>query len=372
MADPLSLTASIIAVAGVAAKVGKTLQTFYRATDEALLLQNELTDLEVLLQTSESLCEQEWKPEQQGLLNQATVLLERIKAQLNRLNGVLEPQSRFWSSPKAKRLAWVRNQYPIHRLQDEYRSARQRLIETFHLLDTATSRRTVYQVDELKVQLDSLQDSALSRQDVLLTRVADVEKAIAAVALQSQDGSAVSRAATTPPAYRQGEYITGNSSAAPVSVTCSVVRPGEDCSAWCSCSCHRISFMSTPTMLEQLVGQMLVGYSVKPWVRKKCDEKSCTGSSRSAIRLVYVSPAWFLARSISVLITTSDVRGPELLLRIPRVRSHVDPIWSSVYRGDLDFVKAAFSTGLAHIDDVTDIAGQSLLHVRLPLPIKRS
>lgn len=378
MADPLSLTASIIAVASVAAQVGKTLKKFYDANDEAFAVRNEITDLEALLRTSENVCDQAWKPEHQSLLDRAVKVLEYIKTKLEALNVLLRPRTGQSTSMKMRRFVWVKNERKIFDLRKELSTARQRLFEAFQLLGISAARQTNYQVDELKVQLGAVQINVSSAHSVVLARLAEMDRlfqgalSLIGNTVTGQDAvsntaEAESRVSGSPKDGPEHNALVQRSPTAgvdsPVTLTCSFSGLASGCPGWCSCTCHRKHMVATPSMLDRLVGQLLLGYSVRPQIWAKCNEKACRGSSRSTLRLVYVFPTWFLAWSISILISASAARGPEFTLRVPRVRSQADPIWSSVDRGDLEFVKDAFASGTASIGDVTDLGGQILLHV---------
>jgi ankyrin repeat protein len=107
---------------------------------------------------------------------------------------------------------------------------------------------------------------------------------------------------------------------------------------------------------------LFVGYSIQPQKKVSCDENSCRNKSRTVIRLSYVFPSWFLARAITVLFTSSSSAPPELLVRLPRIRSHAELIFERVALGDIEFVKTALVRGQASLLDVEDVGGHTLLH----------
>ena len=125
--------------------------------------------------------------------------------------------------------------------------------------------------------------------------------------------------------------------------------------------------MGNPAILEKLAGQLLVGYSVHSWMRPKCNSPSCKRGGRLVLRLRYRFPAWIMAYSIT-LFGSVGLRGPELVLRMPRVRSCTDKVFEAVAHGRLDVLRSFFANGEASILDVEDKGGHTLLHVSDAIP----
>ncbi|EMC98042.1 hypothetical protein BAUCODRAFT_411250 [Baudoinia panamericana UAMH 10762] len=359
MADPLSLTASIIAVGTLAAQVGKKLRAFYHGTNEIFAAQNELTDLEALLRSCEDIQEQPWRADQRGLAERAAVLLGKIKLELQSLSNMLQPAESRWAFVRTKGWAWLKNEKAINQARSKVRALKQTLMETFQLLTVDTSRRAVYQIDELKLQIGDVQTSVVSSRTAVLDEINDMRQLAALIPA----GQSPEKMDDGLPSYAVKPPATASSST--VGLECSIRRMSTGCLPLCSCRCHKYGRLSTPRFLDQVVGQLLIGYTMRPRTAVHCDEKRCMGNDRTTFRLLYVFPAWFLSWAIAVLITATANRPPEMLLRIPRLRNHRDALWEEVSFGNIDFVKDAFQRGTAHIDDVTSNGAQSLLHIAL-------
>jgi hypothetical protein len=81
----------------------------------------------------------------------------------------------------------------------------------------------------------------------------------------------------------------------------------------------------------------------------------------------YYFPPWFLRRVFMIMAAYSDQGGPELLLRIPRLRSPNADIFLFAKTGNTDGIKTLFRAGLASPMDLEYGTGVSPLYVRHPM-----
>ena len=138
-------------------------------------------------------------------------------------------------------------------------------------------------------------------------------------------------------------------------------------SSGCLCSCHRSRERKrTPTVLDRFIGILFVGYVGLPHLNEQCDTTLCTPScfqrSDPGIRVVYLFPAWLLARAMIVLMKYSLASGPEFIIRVPRIVSFQASIFQYAGEGDLCGIKRLFKYGLSSPFDV-DPRGTSTLMV---------
>ena len=77
------------------------------------------------------------------------------------------------------------------------------------------------------------------------------------------------------------------------------------------------------------------------------------------ITITYVFPLWVVQRTMVIKL---QGKGPELLLRVRRVRPNNATIFLALENNDLKAVKRLLAAGEASILDVNE-DGQSLLHV---------
>ena len=133
MADPLSLTASIIAVLGAAEGVGKTLKrikNIYNAPTEVLALINEISDLRIILSDLQGYITQNTTrpqlPSEQ--LRHMSVLLQRAKDRLLELDQLVEyqllkPESRS-DHIRVSRREWAKAKETVGRFRQSLRDIR--------------------------------------------------------------------------------------------------------------------------------------------------------------------------------------------------------------------------------------------------------
>ena len=106
-------------------------------------------------------------------------------------------------------------------------------------------------------------------------------------------------------------------------LTCYLSRGESQCVKFCSCSCHRKSFhMKTPTLVERLVGRLIVGLTIDPWMRGTCDDSRCLRSRKAVLQCQYTFPSRLLAYCINVVATPLKANGSDLVIHLPGIRPH--------------------------------------------------
>ena len=141
------------------------------------------------------------------------------------------------------------------------------------------------------------------------------------------------------------------------------------CEQDCDCTCHRRRKIQSPSCLNTILGSLFIGYSINPWMTRKSHSTDCRGHSTS-ITYTYAFPQWLLSQMVRLRIAYDHSRGPELCLRVVRVRSEDAVIWALVKGGGLmdesliiQELQYLFINGEASILDV-DRHGSSALTVR--------
>lgn len=128
--DPLSITASVIAIIGLANRCATGLRVFGQASTEVVLLVNEISDLNSVLTQLISLnlqTEQLERSEAEGSRVALKGLLDRAEHQLTELHKLVHhdlTRSSTGNSTKTNRLGWVRNKDHVKQLQQSIRSTR--------------------------------------------------------------------------------------------------------------------------------------------------------------------------------------------------------------------------------------------------------
>ena len=155
-----------------------------------------------------------------------------------------------------------------------------------------------------------------------------------------------------------------------LSNTMQVKLARNSCDSACGCICHQRSQFKSPRSLNALLGSLFVGYQASPWSTQTCSNSGCRQRSKK-FTYVYAFPQWFLARILVVDMVYSQSRGPELCLRVMRVRSRrtrvFGPLVESLYideEGAIHHLKRLLNDGEVSVLDV-DEEGSTILHVRL-------
>lgn len=384
MADPLSFTASLIAVGTLAVQVSQLVKHALHASDEALALEDELEDLKALSKQLETLCREQWPKEHQTNVDEAERILEdSIQKRLRNLQALFV---RHCSRSKLRSVSWVVLRRKIHSERTALHIGKERLLNIFHLINTSTTRSLSFQPTQLNIDLEHIRSSQDRNFQDIVTRlgrcsdpmsslqslrqlVERLQLGVDEINLKLTKGTDEMRkqllGPRTPPAVldAKSSFITPHPhrpSTYPL-IGCIVEGRESKCALWCSCACHSSSkHVSLPNSLERITGQLLIGFSVHPWLRPGCNLQGCKRSSETRVQLRYRFPAWwFLRYSISLLAQTKDLG---LTLRFPQVRPCDADVFEMVAHWRLDAIKTAFTFKTASIYDVEDTGGHTLLH----------
>ena len=98
------------------------------------------------------------------------------------------------------------------------------------------------------------------------------------------------------------------------------------CEQDCSCTCHRGGRFRSPRYLSSVFGSLLIGYTAQSRMSCICDSYDCRGRS-TCITYTYAFPRWLLDRTVAFRIAYDRSRGPELCVRLFRVRSSRESIF---------------------------------------------
>ena len=135
------------------------------------------------------------------------------------------------------------------------------------------------------------------------------------------------------------------------------------CSGWCSCRCHGLTYYQSPRSFDNILGTLLMGHSGVSFRKRPCNEQSCRMQSIPTFRLNFFFPQWMMSRVLQFVVQLSYMKGPELVLRVPRVVPDNAPALFYAVQGDIEGIKSLFSKGLASPYDVALDSGRTALHV---------
>ena len=143
--------------------------------------------------------------------------------------------------------------------------------------------------------------------------------------------------------------------------------PRTACTPWCSCVCHRKGSFKTPEILQHVLGTLFIGYSGLPMFTKPCDQHSCHLRARPTSSITYFFPPWFLARAISLVLSSTPLAGPVATLKMQRAVSGDADVFNFAKLGETEKLKHLFEQGLASPHDVHYESGVTPLHVGDPV-----
>ena len=136
----------------------------------------------------------------------------------------------------------------------------------------------------------------------------------------------------------------------------------NQCRRSCSCACHSVYRLKTPTIFQNVVGTLLVKSNGLYGMNQACNEFSCRRSSNASIRISYQFPEWLLNRMISSIIVSNSISGPQVSLVVPRVIPNSADIFFYTCEGDVDGVAKLLRAGLASPFDISKRWGYTPLH----------
>ena len=140
------------------------------------------------------------------------------------------------------------------------------------------------------------------------------------------------------------------------------------CTPTCGCECHIQRWYRSPDCLDAFLGSIFMGYKASPVFAKNCTSIYCKRRSRRFI-YTFAFPGWLLKRVLLIGMMYSQSKGPELCLRVMRVRPFYSIIFSiftsNTAAHDTEFhqLRRALNDGEASVLDV-NLAGRTILHVR--------
>lgn len=132
----------------------------------------------------------------------------------------------------------------------------------------------------------------------------------------------------------------------------------QQCKSLCSCVCHTRSIVKSPMVLDAIIGKMNLQCIGR---RPSCNEFQCRRSTESSFKVVYQLPKFITSRYISLVMRHGALSGPEFLLRVPRVVSWSHLLWQYAKNGNLLAIQKLFAEGKASPYDLNP-QGSNVLH----------
>jgi hypothetical protein len=370
MADPLSLTASLIAVGTLAVQVSKFVKHALHTSDEVLALEDELEDLKALTKQLETLCQEQWPDEHQASVDEAKRILEdNIQTRLRKLQTLLAKHFRA-SKLKPTALSWVVLRRKINAEREGLNIGKQRLLNIFHLINTSTTRSLSFHPAQLSIDLERIRDSQDQIVKEIMNRLSQcpfpmdsnihtILQALQQVQLgvneinrkllHSIDGPLKQPGPNAATEHAHGPELKHPALETPdldsqrVYPLVNYILEGCEtkCTLWCTCACHSPSkYLSLPNTLGRLAGQLLIGLSVHPWLRPRCNLQSCNVALRQEYDCATGSRLGGSFGTQSAFLLNPRTRGSPCVSHKSALVTRMFSRWS--HMGDLTLSKAHF------------------------------
>ncbi|MCJ1386589.1 hypothetical protein MMC17_009715 [Xylographa soralifera] len=140
------------------------------------------------------------------------------------------------------------------------------------------------------------------------------------------------------------------------------LQPSQNaCAAWCSCKCHKGQSWKTAQLISNVFGNLCLTYYGLPMLAEPCNQHACRRRQSPSISVTYRFPQALVQRVLSMSMSFADLRGPELMVKLPRVVDWTSPVWRPAIDGNEAVIKDLFARGEASPWDMNPIGG-SVLH----------
>ena len=136
------------------------------------------------------------------------------------------------------------------------------------------------------------------------------------------------------------------------------------CDPRCPCICHREKKGRTPDAFTSLIGKLFIGYSGTPIGSIPCSIRSCRNSVAFRAKATYIFPAWFIGKSISLLLWKTQKAELSMLLKV-RNYSQDEKIFQHLGVKDWTKVELLIRHDRVSPNDLESAYGQTLMHVSL-------
>ncbi|KAH6990134.1 ankyrin repeat-containing domain protein [Ilyonectria destructans] len=375
--DPLSITASIVALLQATTAVGKGIKFLHSLShipDEFCDLVNELATLQAVLgQVTSAL------KELQGDNPAAPVLRVDLTKALVLENELRQTVETARATRRDGKLAiskkrWLRERSSIAHLKAKACAAKSDLSLCFESLISTQrfARQTRVSIDihrlvamtydgltsevERSAKIAETHQSSFDKVHESLNRLhakaLDLEQLIRTTVkpMPTHNGGAAS--------HMDEIYTSGTV----WSFQASLRLP---CSAYCNCQCHRQSQVETPKWIRSAFGSLFLRYNSLPvWDTRPCRVEKCK-RSHGSIRLRYTFPQWMIAREVSLATSGHSIVGYGAALHAKIRRVLPDGLaLAAIAFNDLEWLKRALVSNKLHVTDL-DQSGKSLMNLAL-------
>ncbi len=362
--DPFSLTVGILTLLSAGGTIGKTLNKVItlKAPDVLFALNNEVVDLEIAVQDVSDLLHQHSEITQAVPIKSVCFALDKSKRTLLDLESLLAYELTTTTGKdnelRLDRSAWFRLEPRVLKLKNDIRDDRIRLSAALNVLSSSTSLGIDAQIRQLRFTVESVSLNTGAAHGDLASQIQDLTSLVQGSLISStRQGSAyggfhnAQRTAAAPDTDEAPQNVLNcvSQNTSPPSRDLALTRQpatlshmasqiaksnsfkitGKSCNVNCRCSCHKKGSLKSPKFLTTVLGSIMVGYNAIPGLAQKCNDPSCKGQSTN-VTYTYAFPDWFVSRVVQFNFKNEQLRGPELCLRVVRVRPAGSAIFIAV------------------------------------------
>ncbi|KAL8832355.1 MAG: hypothetical protein Q9191_000311 [Dirinaria sp. TL-2023a] len=362
--DPLSFSASLIAVIGAAragSRVGaealQKLAAYRHAPQEIHTLRAELERFEQLLEQATNVVKDVDKSTLQSRGQILAQEVDKVGKKIEEINRLLFASKGFiakLSDEKQAKVVWMQNKKNIKNVQADLKEVWNTLNCALGIL-TASTTQGMRQSVETCVMLGVANSERLAALAENMANIEELARYTAAdrkvVHTSTNSDSLLAPRSRLENSRPQSE---GAKSEFEWQVT---PRNTQKCGSWCSCRCHSRTTFKMPVLLTNVLGHVTLEYTSN---RTKCDEHSCRRSA-SSFNLSYNLPWYVATKYLSFSMMYTPLYGTRANLRMPRVMDWRHLLWMYANDGNIIAIQGLFSTSKATPHDVNQM-GQTALY----------
>jgi ankyrin repeat protein len=379
--DPLSFSASLIAVIGAASTAAEQLERLRKCWTEApdmlFTLSNDISDLELVLtvckraiQDVDEHANLRWRSSFHLASQTVTKAETRLTELAEVLSMCLKPANIIGAIHlfQIDRWKWTREgSKKAARIQKDLRKISRDLVMILDAAGISATANLHLSVHQISIDARRYQEDSQLFNQTLLQQLHGIQSAVNQLGRQQMDMSNAQQALQP---FQQIHALcstqtsTGvpsiNSVTPDLSIHLVARRP---CKPLCSCRCHLGKSYWTPQTFESFIGRLTIGYSGLPWpIMSSCNEPGCQQEAATQVRVRYQFPRWCWPKVFTASLGKTNFGDPELLLRTRRVVPWDSPANIAIWCGDVEKLRDLLTRGQASPYD-EDIDGNTLLHI---------
>ena len=390
--DPLSISASVVALLGAGGTLVKLLRKgigLKNAPDVLRALNDEVSELQ---STANDVNDLLWTADQDPNEHPPKSLvstLNRVKSSLLHLESYISYQLTIVNadgeSNRLDKSVYLRAEHRLQEFKDEILTSRIALAAALSLFASSIGMRNRIQSRQLSSSLELLHNK-FEMVPALAVRVLDTPQQIAfpqttfrpiemrgellndrpGVGSRSgdpQDKPGVNSDAPPKPQNDESQTVVSSELRNQTQhKSASIVKFMQDaCDISCRCPCHTINRIRSPKLLHAILGSFFLSYRAHPSLKQACGVRCRARASGSTF--VYAFPPLLLGWVISISYSCALAKGPELLLRVMRRRdlTIIKALLTQSESYALKEMKRMLDCGEASILDIDDY-GCTFIH----------